>query len=227
MRKIILILAFTGFLFQSFSQDCVFYCPIKEGTKTEVKNYNAKDKLQGTDKVTVLSKKVSGNNVALTVKSESYDEKDKLVENRDLIYECKNGVFYFDMQQFIDPKSMEGFKDMQVKMTATNLEMPSVLSVGKTLANGSIKLSISSEGMNLANMTITISNRKVVATEKITTPAGTFDCYKITFDVETNMMFKVQTKVIDWIAKEVGVVRSENYDSNNKLQGYSVLNSIK
>jgi hypothetical protein len=227
MRKIILILAFTGFLFQSFSQDCVFYCPIKEGTKTEVKHYNAKDKIESTDKQTILSKTTIGNNVAITVKSESYDDKDKLVGSRDLKFECKNGVFFFDMKNLIDPATMSAYKDMEVKLTATNLDMPSALTVGKTLANGNVQMAVSSQGMNIMTMTVNITNRKVDANEKITTPAGTFDCFKISYDVETKMMFKVQTKAIDWVAKEVGVVRSENYDSKGKLVGYNVLTSIK
>ena len=227
MRKIILILALTGFVFQSYSQDCVFYCPVKEGTKTEVKHYNAKDKIQSTDKQTILSKVVTGSNVAITVKSESFDDKDKLVGSRDLTFECKNGVFFYDMQNLIDPQTMSAYKDMEVKMTASNLEMPSVLSVGKSLADGSVQMSVSNQGMNLMNMIVKISNRKVEASEKITTPAGSFDCFKISYDVETKMMFKIQTKGIDWVAKEVGVVRSETYDSKGKLVGYNVLSSIK
>lgn len=227
MRKIILILAIAGFAFQSFSQDCVFYCPVKEGTKTEIKHYNAKDKIQSTDKQTILSKKVTGSDVAITVNSESYDDKDKLVGSRDLTFECKNGVFFFDMKNLIDPATMSAYKDMQVSFTATNLDMSSTLAVGKTLSPGSVQMSVSNQGMNLLNMTVDITNRKVEASEKITTPAGTFDCFKISYDVETKMMFKVQTKGIDWIAKEVGVVRSETYDSKGKLMGYNVLTSIK
>jgi len=98
MKKITLTLAFIGFIFQSFSQDCIFYCPVKEGTQTETKHYNAKDKIQSTDKQTILSKKVTGKDVAVTIKSESYDDKDKLVGSRDLTFECKNGVFFFDMK---------------------------------------------------------------------------------------------------------------------------------
>ncbi len=227
MKKITLALAFLGFIFQSFSQDCVFYCPVKEGTITETKHYNAKDKIQSTDKQTILSKKVTGNDVAVTIKAESYDDKDKLLANRDLTFECKNGVFYFDMKNLIDPQTMSAYKDMEVKMTATNLDMPSALSVGKTLGDGNVQMSVSNQGMTLMNMTINISNRKVEAIEKITTPAGTFDCFKISYDVETKMMFKMQTKGVDWIAKEVGAIRSETYDSKGKLTGYTVLTSIK
>lgn len=227
MKTITLTLAFIGIIFQSFSQDCVFYCPVKEGTQTETKHYTAKDKIQSTDKQTILSKKVNGNNVAITVKSESYDDKDKLQYNKDLTFECKNGVFYFDMKNLLDPQSMAGYKDMDVKITASNLEMPSAPVAGTSLADGSMQMNISNQGINFMNMNIRVYNRKIEANEKITTPAGVFDCIKISYDVETKMMFKIQTKGVDWFAKEVGTVRSESYDSKGKLAGYSVLTSIK
>lgn len=227
MKTLTLISVFFGIFFQSIAQDCVFYCPVKEGTITETKHYNAKDKLQSTDKQTILSKTVNGSDVAVTVKSESYDEKDKLQYSKNLTFECKNGIFYFDMQNMLDPQAMSGYKDMQVKITAKNLEMPQKLVPGTTMADGNMQVQLSNQGMTLMNMTVNVTNRKIEASEKITTPAGTFDCYKITYDVETKMMFKVQSKGVEWIAKEVGVVRSESYDSKGKLMGYSVLSAIK
>lgn len=227
MKKLIFVIAIAGCIWTAKSQDCVFYCPVKEGTKMETQHFNAKDKIQSTDKQTILSKQVNGNNVSITIKTESYDDKNVLKYNKNLTYECKNGVFTFDMQNFLDPQTMSAYKDMQVNMTATNLEMPATLTAGLALANGSVQMTVANQGMTLMNMTVNILNRKVAAIEKITTPAGTFDCYKITYDVETKMMFKIQTKGIDWVAKEVGVVRSEAYDSNGKMTGYSVLSSLK
>jgi hypothetical protein len=227
MKKILLVIALTVSLWTAKSQNCVFYCPVKEGTKTETQHFNANDKIQSTDKQTILSKQVNGNNVSVTVKSESYDDKNVLQYNKNLTYECKNGVFTFDMQNFLDPKTISAYKDMQVSMTATNLEMPATLSPGLVLADGNVQMSVANQGMTLFNMTVNIHNRKVETSEKITTPAGTFDCYKISYEVETKMMIKMQTKGIDWVAKEVGVVRSETYDSNGKLMGYSVLSSLK
>lgn len=227
MKKVLLIIAFIGCFWTVKSQDCVFYCPVKEGTQMEIQRFNAKDKIQGTDKQTILSKQISGKDVAVTIKSESYDDKNALLSSKNLTYECKNGVFTFDMQNFIDPSTMSAYKDMEVKMTATNLEMPAIITPGLALANGNVQITIANQGMTMMNMTVNITNRKVEAIEKITTPAGTFDCFKISYEVETKMMFKMQTKGVDWIAKEVGVVRSETYDSKGKLMGYSIVSSLK
>jgi hypothetical protein len=209
------------------SQDCVFYCPVKEGTIMEIQHFNAKDKLQGTDKQTILSKQRNLNDLSVTVKCESYDDKNVLQYDKNLTYECKNGVFSFDMQNMLDPKTMAAYKDMQVSITATNLETPGKLTAGQTLKDGSLLMKVSNQGMTLMNMTTTIKNRKVEAIEKITTAAGTFECYKISYDIESKMMFTITGKGIDWISENIGVVRSESYDSKGKLLTYNVLSSLK
>lgn len=76
-------------------------------------------------------------------------------------------------------------------------------------------------------ITVNIINRKVEGTEEITTPAGTFSCVKISYDVVVKSIMKISSKVIDWYAKDVGVVRSENYRSNGKLTGYSIMTDLK
>jgi hypothetical protein len=87
-------------------------------------------------------------------------------------------------------------------------------------------MNVSNQGMTMMNMVTKISNRKVDAMEEITTPAGKFNCAKISYDVETKMMMLIHMKGIQWISQKVGVVRSESYDQKGKLVGYSVLASI-
>jgi hypothetical protein len=72
-------------------------------------------------------------------------------------------------------------------------------------------------------MTTTVYNRKVEAIEEVTTKAGTFQCYKITYDVLTDAMMDIQTSGIEWIARDVGAVRTESYSKNGKLTGYTEL----
>jgi hypothetical protein len=75
-------------------------------------------------------------------------------------------------------------------------------------------------------MVVKVYDRKVEAVEDVTTPAGTFSCYKLSYTVESKTMFTIIAKSTDWIAKRVGVVRSESFDKNGKLTGYMVLKSM-
>ena len=78
-------------------------------------------------------------------------------------------------------------------------------------------------------MNISITNRKIVGKESVTTPAGTFECDKITSDltVETKMAigFTLSFSTVEWLAPKVAVVKSESY-KKGKLQGYSLLAKI-
>ena len=69
----------------------------------------------------------------------------------------------------------------------------------------------------------TIYNRKVEAEEEISTKAGTFKCFKISYDILTDAMIDIKGSAIEWIAKDVGAVRTESYNKKGKLTGYSEL----
>jgi hypothetical protein len=88
----------------------------------------------------------------------------------------------------------------------------------KTLINGTAN--------PMLNQTITVSNRKVEGMEKVTTAAGTFDCVKISEDVEFKTIIKFQVNTVSWYSKEVGLVKSESY-RKGKLMGSTELSSIK
>jgi hypothetical protein len=124
-------------------------------------------------------------------------------------------------------QSLESYKDMEMKIEGGNLEIPSTMKAGDMLNNGDMKMSFSSSGMTIMNMTINISNRKVDAVENLTTPAGTFECYKISFDAATKMMVNVKTRGVEWYSKGVGLVKSETYSTDGKLMGSNVLTVFK
>ena len=139
-------------------------------------------------------------------------------------FRCKDNVFYIDMEKYLNQKQMEGFKGMEIKITTDDLIYPSNLSPGMTLKDGSISLEI---GSGLMNITIHIINRKVEAHENITTPAGTFKCYKISEDVKSKMGFvKVQLHNVVWIVKDIGTIRNESYNKKGKLTGVNELIKI-
>lgn len=63
------------------------------------------------------------------------------------------------------------------------------------------------------------SNWQVVKEEKITTPAGTFDCVKLTGNIEQNKgkgSFSARQKVTCWMARGIGIVQYETADYSDK-----------
>ena len=74
------------------------------------------------------------------------------------------------------------------------------------------------------SMDMDITNRKVEGKESVTTPAGTFECYKISYDMFSKMsIMKMNFKNIEYLSENSGVVRTESYRSNGSLMSYTVL----
>ena len=209
------------------SQTCEAYYPVKQGAMMEMTSYDKKGKIEGRSNQTIKEVKTTGENLTIIVRSQYYDDKDKMMFDKDITMKCEGGIFKMDMQNFMDPASMEQFKDMEVQVTGNDLVYPANLTAGQTLEDGHIKMNVMTNGMTMMNMVVEITNRKVVGREEITTPAGTFDCYKISYDITTKTVFKVSVKVEEWMAKEVGVVKTVNYDKSGKMEGYSELTKFK
>ena len=71
------------------------------------------------------------------------------------------------------------------------------------------------------------TERKITGKEKLTTPAGTFDCFILEETVTTKaMMQKDVEKTVSWYAYGVGLVKENTYDKKGKLVTTTLLNSI-
>ena len=223
MKKILslITLGLLVFVFPGLAQDCTFFYPLEEGTLIELKHYDQKSKLSGSTRQEIVDKQTSGGAIQLTIKSTFFDNKGKEMMTSDLTMACKDGVFTFDMDQYLNDEMLSGMKDIDFRIEGDNLEFPASMSPGDELKEGIIRLIVPE--MAMMNMSTRVYNRKVEAIENITTEAGTFECYKISYDVFTDAMIDINTKGIEWIARDVGVVRSEMYNKNGKLTGYSEL----
>lgn len=204
-----------------------------EGTVIEKTYFNKKGKETSRDKMEILS--VSGNQSIQTSRARVtlYDKKKEISSNEiDLI--CEDGVFKMDMRSFI-PDGMEEMEGVDIVFEGDQLTIPADLSPGQSLKDMNFTVKIVSDNPAMAAMAtktdVAITNRKVVGKEKITTAAGSYDCFKITYDSQTSMSIMgmkrtMNTSNVDWISQEVGIVKSETYDDKGKLGGYIELSSF-
>jgi len=220
---ILLVFAMTGLV---KGQDCSFYS-LSEGMVTAYQNLDAKGKVTGTSRSTCLNVNKDGKAIIFKMKSEYADAKNSNPSTVEYEMKCEDGTFYVDMQNFIDPKSMEAFKGMEISVDSKDMVYPAGLSAGQTLPDANITVSASTGGVSILNLTVIITNRKVVGTESVTVPAGTFECFKITYDVETKMMFKVNATVTEYVNMGVGNVKTETFDKKGKPAGTTQLVELK
>lgn len=204
---------------------CNQYFQLAEGNEWEMESYNAKDKVTGRQIQKVTNFSGSSDSFTAIVQSTMLDKKGKEVMKGDLEFKCQDGTMVIDMRNFINEEQMQAFQNYEMQVEAENLEIPNTLSVGQSLKDGAVTITATNSPIPM-NMAVNITDRKVVGKESITTPAGTFDCFKITSTsiVKTKMGIGMNFNfsTIEWLAPKVAVVKSESY-KNGKLQGYTLL----
>lgn len=223
LKKLVFFLLTLTLMISVQAQECTAYFPMNEGAEFEMTQYNKKGKPTGSQKHSVVRKEENASSSQVEIKSIAYDKKGKETLQSTYIAKCEGDRFLIQMSSIVPAGMQEQYQmNTTAEIDGDFLELPSTMSVGQELPKGDTRISIGP-----LTMTFTVENRKVTAHEDVTTPAGTFDCYKIESEVLMNMGFKIRAKSADWYAKEVGVVRSESYSTNGNMTGYSELTSFK
>jgi len=227
MKKLVYVSVLLSLMFTvTQAQECKVYIPGQVGTQVELTTYDKKDKPKGIIKQTLKDISKSGDTTIYTLHQQSSDEKGKNLIEGDYRFKCLGEIFYIDMNTFMDKKTMDSYKDMQMKLTTDNVNIPAALTAGQKLKDGFIKMEVMAGPMPMT-FKVDVVNRKVEKFEDITTPAGTFPCVLITEDIMSQMSFaKFSFHVKSWYSDKVGVVRSESY-KQDKMETYMVLTSLK
>lgn len=112
------------------------------------------------------------------------------------------------------------FDEMEIEGECRGI--PSNLSVGMELPEYSVSFKIM-----FVNTKISCKDRKVLRREKITTPAGTFDCYVVEQSVNVkSMLMSEKSTLRTWYARGIGTVREETWNKK-KLVSVSELVALR
>jgi hypothetical protein len=209
------------------SQDCSTFYPFSEGTTMQITSYGTNKKVAAIVDYTVKDvSTVSGVETA-TMNTTIKDKKGELIAESEYEMSCTGDRVSIDFKSMMSPQIVKQFKDLKTEITGTNLDLPNNLSVGQTLPDASMQMKISMSGINM-DMATQITNRKVIDTEVVTTPAGTFDCYVITYNTDINMSMGMNqsSNAKQWISEGVGMVKQEDYNDKGKVTSSSLLTSF-
>ena len=223
MKKLVFVIAsvLVGFQFTFAQGECSKYYPFEEGTKFQITNYEKNDKVGGVIDYVVTSS--TGDTATLAY--EMRDDKGDIILTSEYGISCDSDGISIDFNSLAAPGMLAQYEDMEVDISGTNLHLPNNLSTGQILPDADMIMNISMAPMNM-KMTVLIFNRIVEGNETITTPAGTFDCDVIAYDIETKMGMKITGKAKQWMAEGVGMVQQINYNKKGKEIGKSVLTSF-
>ncbi|MBC6698751.1 TapB family protein [Hymenobacter puniceus] len=166
------------------------------------------------------------------LKSGTYSRKNTLDRIQDLTFRARRDTSFTDGMGEINNDALRSFRDRKLAFETTPLAWPNQPTVGTELPAGGVSIKISSSVVSIATVSTTLQKRRVVSgPAPITTPAGTFQCYKVEAEREEatiprpDMAMRSSTKQIDYYAPGVGIVRTERYTKNGKLSEVRELTS--
>ncbi len=227
-NKVLILLSFF-FLSQSISaQDCKGFFPFEPDTKIEMTQYDKKGKTTSVTQTTIVDITETDGQVEAEISATVLDKKGEELHTGDYNIACKENGYEIDVTNMMNPAVMKSTYGMEVEVSGDALVFPNDLNVGKELEDASAEIIVSSSGIKIMTMTFDLTNRKVILQESVTTAAGTFDCYKLEYDLNMKLGFvKKKYKVIQWIAEGVGVVKDETYNKKGKLDSSSELTKFE
>ena len=213
---------------QTNSDGCDPYFPLEKGIKWEYQELDKKGEVSGYTTTIVEDVITKGNTIEYVLKAvtDGPKKKEKNHYERTLSYICDNGVLKINLDNLIPEETMKSMESMDVRITQNEIMIPKTLNAGDKLNDGNVHMIASTNDIQVMDMNIEITNRKVEKIEDVTTPAGTYKCALITYKTSTKMSFMNMTSTSkDWYSPEVGIVKSETYDKNGDLSSSRILTS--
>jgi hypothetical protein len=100
--------------------------------------------------------------------------------------------------------------------------LPAELKAGQIVPDGKINIKVKNVGASFL-----LTDRKVLAKEEITTPAGTFSTYKMDENQTNKVLISTKTfHIVTWYAKNIGCIKQEVYDKKGRLLRTLELTSV-
>lgn len=204
-----------------FAQDCSSYYYFQKNTEVEMSMLNPQGNTVMKNIYKVSSVRKEGASSISDFSITTLNEKGDIMSSGKGQAKCTGGELMMDMKKFVP--DMFPIKDMKVESDGNSLlSYPAGMKEGQKLSDGSLQMSGSAEGMEMS-LQCQVTDRKVVAREKITTAGGSWNCLKITCKVNLtvkmmSMNVPVQMDMTEWFAPGFGVVKI-NTDKDGRSAG--------
>ena len=209
---------------------CHPYFTIKEGVKATYDFYNVKNKLASRSINEFKNVSDTGGKLKATLLMQLIDpKKGDVLTTSESEWTCEGGVVRFSMDALNISGADMSTTGMDVTVEGDEMDIPSELKPGQTLNDVTYHITMKLSGINVMDRNFFIKNRKVEKEESITTPAGTFNCIKISYTTESSgksgdMSKPMLTSI--WYSRDVGMVKVENY-KDDKVSNSQILTKLE
>ncbi len=228
MKTFLSLLLVLTMLTKGRAQACLSFT-LKAGANYEMSTFNAKDKPTGKITYQIKSVRKEGSATVMDVVAQFRDESGRQQNPYTIHYTCTGNELVADMSGMMQSMQSAGLKDAEMRMKTNRLAYPGKYSVGQKLSDGQMEAELYTNGNRMMEMNMMMSNRQVESKSPITTPAGTFDTYKVSSDMSfenkvMGMPIRNAMRVVSYRAEDqLFDIRSETYNKNGKLMGYMLL----
>jgi len=135
----------------------------------------------------------------------------------------KNGDTYMDFGASVKQFVQNVFPHAKIKTSGTDGILPRNMKAGDTLPEAHCVVTVLG-----VDITIDVTERQVLRTETLTTPAGTFDCVVVRErKVEDAPFHHLDNYLENWYVAGMGYVRHDVYDEKMKPEYTEILLSIR
>jgi len=230
----------------SYAQDCAKFLFLQKDKTVEMTTYDKKGEAAGRQVYQVKDVSTSGGATTGTINSEIFDKSGASKGKASSSIQCNGGEMRIDMKFMLPPQQSQQFGgSAEVNAQNSYLSYPVTMKVGDMLPDGNLSIDLTHPptpppaggtppgpgapppppGFG-KSMTMSITNRKVEGQEDVTTTAGTWNCFRITYKSRINVKtgpfgIPINVEVTEWYAPGFGVVKTQS------KYGTTAITSIK
>ncbi|HYH14516.1 MAG TPA: hypothetical protein VD794_04825 [Flavisolibacter sp.] len=223
------------FVTKTNAQDCKNYYFLHNNAEVQITLYDGKGDKAALQTWVVNNVSADGNGTRSTVTSKMVNAKGQEIANSTGTYRCQEGRLMADVRMVLpynqDPQGQQAQPTATGKLDEAYIEYPAVMSEGMQLPDATFEMEVTTAGApGVARIEMT--NRKVVGKETVTSDAGSWEAYKITYNAEMKMRIAglavpMTMKTTEWFVPGFGVVKSESFNKKGKLRGKTLLTGLK
>jgi len=199
--------------------NCSKYYLSKPGSKVILKHLDKRDELMMRSEYIVNGRGSSGMNVDFNL----WDEDGEIMTHGSFFMGCSNNTTYL-APETITTNLLRQYPDLEYEVVINDaVGIPNNLSIGQELQSGSVSVKIDAQ-IGMISWDSIISDRNVIDYEEITTPAGTFNCYVISYTntLRGRLASRTYSSTL-WIAEDVGIVKEVTKKRNGRVVSTTIL----
>jgi uncharacterized protein DUF3108 len=230
--KFIFLLA-TSLLFGSrmLAQVCSTYYFMRPNATVEQSHFDDKGKLALKTEYKVGEIKTVDEGAQAAVQQKVVDKKGKVISEGTANIRCNGANLYIDMKLSMPAGPVAPGGNMEASSKNVYMPYPVSMKPGDNLENAQFSMSMDQASI-VQTIELFVRNRKAELAESVTTPAGTWDCIKINFEMEivtrtAGIRIPMRVRGSEWYAPGFGVVKTQSFNKNGKLTGSSEITSIR